>query len=39
CYSCTERLAVVDENNKVIQDYNELLKLSREKTEQIKREM
>ena len=36
CYSCTERLAVVDENNKVIQDYNELLRLSREKITQIK---
>jgi NADH-quinone oxidoreductase subunit D len=38
CYSCTERLAVVGENNKVLQDYDALLKLGREKTERIKKE-
>ncbi|GAH23013.1 unnamed protein product, partial [marine sediment metagenome] len=39
CYSCTERLAVVDNNNKVIHDYDTLLQLSREKTARIKKEM
>ena len=39
CYSCTERLAVVDSNSKVIHDYDALLRLSREKTARIKKEM
>ncbi len=39
CYSCTERLAVIDQNNKVLHDYDSLLKLSREKTARIKKEM
>ena len=39
CYSCTERLAVVDGHNKVVHDYDALLKLSREKTAKMKREM
>ena len=39
CYSCTERLAIVDNNNKVIHDYDTLLRLSREKTARIKKEM
>lgn len=39
CYSCTERLAVVDSHNKVIHDYDSLLRLSREKTAKIKEEM
>jgi len=39
CYSCTERLAVVDSNNKVIHDYDTLLQLSREKTARIKKEI
>jgi len=39
CYSCTERLAVVDNNNKVIHDYDALLQLSREKTARIRKEM
>ena len=39
CYSCTERLAVVDSQNKVIFDYDALLKLSREKTSRIKKEL
>ncbi len=39
CYSCTERLAVIDQNNKVMHDYDSLLKLSREKTARIKKEM
>lgn len=39
CYSCTERLAVVDGHNNVIQDYETLLRLSREKTARIKKEI
>lgn len=39
CYSCTERLAVVDGHNKVLHDYEALLKLSREKTARIKKEV
>ncbi|MCJ7692625.1 MAG: nickel-dependent hydrogenase large subunit [Sedimentisphaerales bacterium] len=39
CYSCTERLAVVDGHNNVIHDYNALLKLSREKTARISKEL
>jgi NADH-quinone oxidoreductase subunit D len=39
CYSCTERLAIVDNNNKVIHDYDMLLRLSREKTARIRKEM
>jgi NADH-quinone oxidoreductase subunit D len=39
CYSCTERLAVVDGRGKVTHDYEALLKLSREKTERIKKEI
>jgi len=39
CYSCTERLAVVDQHKKVIHDYDTLLQLSREKTARIKKEM
>jgi len=39
CYSCTERLAIVDNNNKVIHDYDTLLQLSREKTARIRKEM
>ena len=39
CYSCTERLAVVDKRtNEVICDYDMLLRLSREKTERIIRD-
>jgi membrane-bound hydrogenase subunit alpha len=39
CYSCTERLAVVDSHNSVVLDYNALLKLSREKTARITKEI
>ncbi|MHC4721739.1 MAG: hydrogenase large subunit [Planctomycetota bacterium] len=40
CYSCTERLAVVDKRtNEVICDYDMLLRLSREKTEEIRKQM
>jgi len=40
CYSCTERLAVVrGRNGQVLHDYESLLKLSREKTEKIKKEL
>jgi len=38
CYSCTERLAVVDSHHNIIHDYDALLKLSREKTERIRKE-
>jgi len=39
CYSCTERVAVVDKRtNEVMYDYDILLRLSREKTERIRRE-
>ena len=38
CYSCTERVAVVDKRtNEVICDYDMLLRLSREKTERIRK--
>jgi len=39
CYSCTERLAVVDGRKNIVHDYEGLLKLSREKTAQIKKEI
>ncbi len=39
CYSCTERLAVVDGHGNVVHDYEALLKLSREKTERIRKEI
>ena len=39
CYSCTERLAVVDQNNSILHDYEALLQLSRERTAQIKKEL
>ena len=39
CYSCTERLAVIDRDNKITHDYETLLRLSREKTARIKKEM
>jgi len=38
CYSCTERLAVVDGHNNITHDYEKLLRLSREKTTRIIRE-
>jgi len=39
CYSCTERLAVVDSHNNIIQNYETLLKMSREKTAEIRKEI
>jgi NADH-quinone oxidoreductase subunit D len=39
CYSCTERLAVVDGHDKVIHDWRSLLKLGREKTARIRKEL
>jgi len=39
CYSCTERLAAVDRDSKVIHDYEALLQISREKTARIKKEL
>lgn len=35
CYSCTERLAVVDGHGSITHDYDALLRLSREKTARI----
>jgi membrane-bound hydrogenase subunit alpha len=38
CYSCTERLAVVNDcTGKILHDYESLLKMSREKTEKIRK--
>ncbi len=39
CYSCTERLAVVDGHSNIVHDYEALLKLSREKTARLKKEI
>ena len=39
CYSCTERLAVLDSHNNITHNYDALLKLSRAKTQKIKKEM
>ena len=39
CYSCTERLAVVDSHNNVVHDYETLLRMSREKTARIQKEI
>jgi len=39
CYSCTERLAVVDGRKNIVHDYEALLRLSREKTARIKKEI
>ncbi len=39
CYSCTERVAVVDSHHNVVHDYATLLKMSREKTARIKKEI
>lgn len=39
CYSCTERIAVVDGQKKVVHDYDMLLRLSREKTAGLRKEM
>ncbi len=37
CYSCTERLAVVDGHRNVVHDYEALLQLSRQKTARIRK--
>ena len=39
CYSCTERVAVVDSRSQVIADYESLLCLSREKTARLRKEI
>jgi len=39
CYSCTERLAVVDGHNNVIRDYDDLLQAGRQKTAQIAKQI
>jgi membrane-bound hydrogenase subunit alpha len=38
CYSCTERLAVVDSHHNIIHDYEALLQMSRDKTARLKKE-
>ena len=38
CYSCTERLAVIDGHNNIIHDHESLLRLSREKTARLRKE-
>jgi len=35
CYSCTERIAVVDSHSNLVLDYKALLEMSREKTREI----
>jgi membrane-bound hydrogenase subunit alpha len=37
CYSCTERLAVVDGHKNIVHNYEALLQMSREKTAQVKK--
>ncbi len=39
CYSCTERVAVVDGHDTVIHDYASLLQLSRAKTARLRKEI
>ncbi len=39
CYSCTERIAVVDTRSQVICDYESLLRLSRAKTARLRQEI
>ena len=39
CYSCTERIAVVDSRDNLVHDYEALLKLSRERTAQLRKEL
>jgi membrane-bound hydrogenase subunit alpha len=39
CYSCTERVAVVDLHHNIVHDYEALLRMSREKTTRIKKEI
>jgi len=39
CYSCTERLAVVDRHGSITHNGEELLRLSREKTEKIRKQV
>jgi NADH-quinone oxidoreductase subunit D len=39
CYSCTERMAVLDRGGEIVADYDMLLRLSREKTEYIRKSL
>jgi len=39
CYSCTERLAVIDSHNNITHNYDTLLQMSREKTARIQKEI
>ena len=36
CYCCTERMLIVNDRNKQVMDVNELIRLSQEKTREIK---
>ena len=36
CYCCTERMLIVDPQDKKVMDVNELIRLSQEKTARIK---
>ncbi len=39
CYSCTERLAVIDSHDNLIAGHDKLLQLSRDKTERLRKQM
>jgi membrane-bound hydrogenase subunit alpha len=39
CYSCTERVAVVDSHHNIVHDYETLLQMSRDKTALIRKEI
>jgi NADH-quinone oxidoreductase subunit D len=39
CYCCTERAVVVDKNDNILMRYGDLIKLSQQKTEQIKEKL
>jgi NADH-quinone oxidoreductase subunit D len=39
CYSCTERLAVVDGRGNVVHNHEMLLQLSRQKTQRLKKDI
>jgi len=39
CYSCTERLAVVDADRRVVHTYEDLLRRSRQETERLRRQV
>jgi NADH-quinone oxidoreductase subunit D len=39
CYCCTERAVVVDKNNNFLYNWNDLIKLSQQKTEKIRKQI